>query len=68
MKKQMQMKNLYKELIIGEYSLADEKEVIDLWVKCGLVKLWNNPKQDMGRKLKVDSDLFLVGILTTKLF
>ncbi|MBU8849357.1 MAG: GNAT family acetyltransferase, partial [Desulfobacterales bacterium] len=40
---------------------SDEKAVVQLWVDCGLVVSWNNPHRDIQRKLKVQSDLFLVG-------
>jgi len=46
---------------IREYIISDEEEVIALWAKCGLIVPWNNPHQDIERKLKVDPDLFLVG-------
>ncbi len=40
---------------------SDEKAVVQLWIDCGLVVSWNNPHRDIQRKLKVQSDLFLVG-------
>lgn len=46
---------------IREYKTSDQSEVISLWKECALVEPWNNPKQDIERKLKVDPDLFLVG-------
>lgn len=52
---------------IRNYNLSDEAQVIDLWVKCDLVRPWNNPKKDIERKLKVDPDLFLVGVLNNKI-
>ncbi len=48
---------------IRTYNSFYEKDVIDMWIKCGLVKPWNNPKKDIERKLKVDPDLFLVGLI-----
>ena len=47
---------------ICEYQEKDAQAVIALWVNCGLVVPWNNPQKDIKRKLKVDRDLFLVGI------
>ena len=41
-------------------------EVIELWFKCQLVVSSNNPRRDIERKLKVDRDLFLVGIINGK--
>ena len=52
---------------IIEYREADADSVIDLWLKCDLVVPWNNPQKDIERKLGVDRDLFLVGILQGKL-
>jgi len=52
---------------IREYIETDEQPVIDLWIKCHLVVSWNNPKRDIQRKLKVNRDLFLVGILNNKI-
>jgi len=51
---------------IRKYIETDEQQVIDLWIKCHLVVSSNNPKMDIQRKLKVDRDLFLVGILDEK--
>jgi ribosomal protein S18 acetylase RimI-like enzyme len=43
------------------YHEQDQKEVIELWARCGLVVPKNNPEKDIQRKLQVDRDLFLVG-------
>jgi ribosomal protein S18 acetylase RimI-like enzyme len=42
-------------------------QVIELWFKCRLVVPSNNPRRDIERKLKVDRDLFLVGIINGKI-
>ena len=52
---------------IREYTETDEQQVIDLWVKCRLVVSSNNPRMDIQRKLKVDRNLFLVGILDQRI-
>ncbi|TKJ48038.1 GNAT family acetyltransferase [Candidatus Aerophobetes bacterium Ae_b3a] len=52
---------------IRNYNLSDESQVIDLWVKCDLARPWNDPKKDIERKLKIDPDLFLVGVLNSKI-
>jgi len=52
---------------IREFKEKDTKEVIALWVKCQLVVPLNNPRKDIERKLKVDRNLFLVGILDKKI-
>ena len=52
---------------IREYREKDASAVIALWIQCGLVVPRNNPQKDIERKLKVDRDLFLVGILEGKI-
>ena len=46
---------------IREFLEADQVAVISLWNVCGLVVPWNDPAEDIERKLKVNPDLFLVG-------
>jgi len=50
-------------MITRPFDKSDQQAVIDLWVDCGLVVPWNDPVKDIERKLKVDPDLFLVGVL-----
>lgn len=47
---------------IRPYSSGDETAVIALWRKCILVRPNNDPKKDIERKLKVNPELFLVGL------
>jgi ribosomal protein S18 acetylase RimI-like enzyme len=56
-----------EELTIRQYSSDDQKAVIALWQKCNLTHSWNNPKRDIERKLKVNPELFLVGLLDNKI-
>jgi ribosomal protein S18 acetylase RimI-like enzyme len=49
-------------MIIREYLPQDLDAVITLWSNCGLVMPYNSPERDIERKMKVDPDLFLVGI------
>ena len=49
-------------LKIRSYHPDDEKAVIQLWIDCDLVVPQNNPKRDIERKLKVNSEWFLVGL------
>lgn len=42
---------------------SDEDAVVRLWTECGLVVPWNDPRQDIRRKLKVQAEMFLVGCL-----
>ena len=50
-------------LEVRRFKPADEDAVVQLWKDCGLVVPWNDPHRDIQRKLKVQSDLFLVGCL-----
>ena len=51
------------KLIIRPYKDSDKKQLIDLWFECELVVPWNNPELDIDRKLKVNPELFLVGLI-----
>ena len=55
------------DLEIRAYRASDEESVIQLWRDCHLVVPWNDPHKDIQRKLKVQSDLFLVGLVETRL-
>ncbi len=57
------MKKTSSELVIRQYNEADEKNIIALWQKCNLIRPWNNPARDIARKLKVNRELFLVGLI-----
>ncbi len=46
---------------IRPFAEADQNAVIALWRACGLVRSWNDPQQDIRRKLLVQRELFLVG-------
>jgi ribosomal protein S18 acetylase RimI-like enzyme len=56
------------EMIIRQYSPADREAVINLWKTCNLTKSWNNPEQDINRKLKDSPELFLVGTINDIIF
>ena len=47
---------------IRPYQLRDETSVIKLWRICGLIVPWNNPYNDIIRKLDIQPELFLVGL------
>ena len=51
------------EMAIRQYLPADEAAVMGLWQRCGLLHPANNPGRDIERKLKVNPELFLVGLL-----
>ena len=48
---------------IRPYAAGDETAVIALWEKCRLTRPWNDPRKDIARKLAVQPELFLVGVL-----
>jgi ribosomal protein S18 acetylase RimI-like enzyme len=56
-------KDIMENLLIRPYHPDDEKEVIDLWQDCHLASPQNNPRSDIQRKLKVNPEWFLIGIL-----
>jgi ribosomal protein S18 acetylase RimI-like enzyme len=41
----------------------DESSVLTLWQQCGLTRPWNDPHRDICRKLKVNPEMFLVGLV-----
>jgi ribosomal protein S18 acetylase RimI-like enzyme len=45
---------------IRPFALPDTEAVVALWQECGLTRPWNNPYQDISRKLTVQPELFLV--------
>jgi ribosomal protein S18 acetylase RimI-like enzyme len=48
---------------IRQFQSADESVVVALWGECGLTRPWNDPHKDIARKLAVQPELFLVGVL-----
>jgi ribosomal protein S18 acetylase RimI-like enzyme len=48
---------------VRSYAAVDETAVIALWEKCRLTRPWNDPRKDIARKLAVQPELFLVGVL-----
>ncbi len=48
---------------IRAFAPSDTETVVALWRSCDLVRPWNNPYQDILRKLTVNPELFLVGEL-----
>jgi ribosomal protein S18 acetylase RimI-like enzyme len=50
-----------KDIKIRAFIESDTDQVIALWSRCGLLRPWNDARKDIGRKLQIQSDLFLVG-------
>jgi ribosomal protein S18 acetylase RimI-like enzyme len=42
---------------------SDGSPVILLWERCDLLRPWNDPEKDIQRKLEVQPEMFLVGVL-----
>jgi ribosomal protein S18 acetylase RimI-like enzyme len=48
---------------IRPYQTTDEAAVVALWDECRLTRPWNDPHKDIARKLAVQPELFLVGVV-----
>lgn len=48
-------------LQIRAFAPADTEATVQLWQACGLTRPWNDPYQDIDRKLQVQPEMFLVG-------
>ena len=48
---------------IRPFAVADTDAVVSLWQDTGLTRPWNNPYQDINRKLSVQPELFLVAVV-----
>lgn len=46
---------------IRSFAPADTEQVVALWHAAGLTRPWNDPHEDIARKLRVQPELFLVG-------
>jgi ribosomal protein S18 acetylase RimI-like enzyme len=49
------------ELRVRQYRPEDEDQVVDLWMRCGLVRPVNDPRRDILAKMSWQPELFLVG-------
>jgi len=49
-------------MVIRQYAPRDQDQVISLWEKCDLVSPLNSPAEDISRKMRVNPELFLVGV------
>ena len=56
-----------KQMLVRPYRTDDEESLVSLWQVCELTVPWNNPHKDIARKLQVQPELFLVGILDNSL-
>jgi ribosomal protein S18 acetylase RimI-like enzyme len=53
-------------MLIQPYAPEYESAVIGLWERCNLVRPVNNPELDIARKMKVNPELFLIGLMNGK--
>ena len=54
------------ELEIRPFKPSDQDDVIRLWQATGLTRPWNDPAKDISRKMKVQPELFIVGIVANE--
>ncbi len=52
---------------IRVFEKSDDDAVVQLWIECGLVVPWNNPRSDIQRKLKVQPEMFLVACIDERI-
>jgi ribosomal protein S18 acetylase RimI-like enzyme len=48
---------------IRTFEAHDAAAVVELWRACQLTRDWNDPHKDINRKVAVDDELFLVGVV-----
>lgn len=48
---------------IRPFQPGDEPALVALWEQCGLTRPWNDPRKDIARKVAVQPELFLVGVV-----
>jgi len=46
---------------------TDESAVIELWRQCNLTRPVNDPRKDILRKLEVNPEMFLVGVIDDRI-
>ncbi len=61
------MSDVIKQLIIRSFQVSDEPDVIGLWYRCDLVVPQNDPKKDIEMKLRMQPELFFVGVISNRI-
>jgi ribosomal protein S18 acetylase RimI-like enzyme len=46
---------------------SDTEPVVALWERSGVTRRWNDPRKDIARKLALQRELFLVGVIGGRL-
>ena len=54
---------LCEKLFVRPFEQSDQEAVIELWKRSGLVVPQNDPAGDIAKKMQVQPELFLVGLL-----
>lgn len=54
-------------LVVRPFRSTDEDTVIELWKRCELIVPWNDPSRDIARKLRVNPEWFLVGLVEKRI-
>ena len=49
-------------MLVREFKISAQSDVLCLWEQCNLTRPWNDPKLDLQRKLKGQPDWLLVGV------
>lgn len=57
---------MMNDLVIRPYRPDDQEAILELWLQCGLVVPQNNSERDIKRKLQVNPEWFLVGLVDGK--
>ena len=52
---------------IRSYQSGDAKAILNLWNACNLTRSWNDPQLDIARKLSVQAEWFLVGLINEEI-
>ena len=54
-------------LVVRPFAADDEAAVVALWEAAGLTRPWNDPRKDVARKLRVQSEWFFVATVGEKI-
>ncbi|MDB9529800.1 GNAT family acetyltransferase [Oscillatoria sp. CS-180] len=50
-------------MLVRPFQANDAVAVVTLWERVGLLRSWNNPYRDIQRKLAIQPEGFLIGVL-----
>ena len=52
---------------IRSHQSGDYNAILNLWSACNLTRSWNDPQLDIARKLSVQAEWFLVGLINEEI-